>query len=562
MKFAKKLFAALLASLMIVGLLATTASAETITITVKNTAEDHVYAAYQVFSGTLSDAGVLSDVQWGSGIGDGAGLLAALKADDTFKEGGVNQFAAATDAAGVAKVLGGWSYNDPEVKAFADAVVEFKSAVCVTSAAQADGKYVITVPAVGYYLVMDTQAVGGADAATDYLLQVVKSVEVAPKVSAPTFNKSVNYELDSTYGKAIDAQVGDTVYFKLETKLPSLFEDYKQYVMIMQDTMPAGLKFKQVEDIYVAHAKGGHTSYLTNYVEDNAANLSLSAAKKYGYDNSTGKLTINFGDIKLNNQISAVNDTIVVKYSATVTDDVLFGLAGGLGNKNTATMYFSNNMNQNAAEFAGVNESEWQHGSITDYASVYSYQLEITKKDGLSGDILTGAEFYLYRDVADGSGNTTKMYAHTDANGVITSWSTATPARKLVSGDTDGDGEISDAEKTANTGKVVIKGLDALSYYLEEVKAPAGYNTPKAPLLVNITSGFTGQELTSLSGSVDGINGTSVIDTGLVSVTVNNTAGATLPTTGGIGTTIFYIVGGVLVLGAAAAFTMKKRNEA
>ena len=553
MKAFKKFFALLLATLMLSSL-AVTAMAEgenTITITINNEAPNHVYDAYQVFSGTLSDTGVLSDVDWGSGV-NGTNLLAALKSNAAFVEAGVNQFAAATDAAGVANVISKWSYNDQIVKTFADVVAANLTDVKTTSGAQENGKYVITVDVdkVGYYLIMDAQAVTGADAATDYLLQVVKSVEVAPKVSAPTFKKTVNNTLDGTYTEAMDAQIGDTVYFKLETTLPGLYNDYKQYVMIMEDVLPAGLEFNQVEDIYIAHAAGGQTSYFTNYTPGNNVTSDLDDEKQYGF--ADGKLTINFGDLKVTQSNPNLNDTITVKYSATVNADAVYGLNGSYGNTNTATLRFSNNMNQSFDEFDGENETDnWESGSLTDTANVYTYQLEVTKQDGLTKAPLKNAEFYLFRNFvekdAQDNETTVKKYAHTDADGVITKWDAETPSAPLVSDE---------------HGKFTIKGLDALVYHLEEVKAPDGYNTPKNDFVVTITSTISDHSLTALGGNVDGVPGTGDTATGIVSVAVNNTAGSTLPATGGIGTTIFYIVGGVLVLGAAAAFVMKRRNEA
>lgn len=543
MKTMKKLFALLLAVLMVMGM-ATTAMADPITITIANEATGHKYEAYQVFAGTLSSDGkVLTEVEWGSGV-DGTALLAALKSSDLFKKDSVNVFAGCANAADVAKVVSGWGFNDTTVKNFADMVAANLSSTCFTSGAQSNKQYVITVNEVGYYFVKDVQAVTGADAATDYLLHVTSNTAISPKISAPTFKKTVNIELDTTYHEAIDAQIGDTVYFKLETKLPSLYNDYKQYHMVMQDVLPEGLTFNKVEDIYVAHAAGGtSSSYLANYTEDNNTDRTMTYAKKYGFNDATSTLTINFGDLKITQQNPNLNNTFVVKYSAIVNSDAVFGLNGDLGNKNTATLYFSNNMNETDAATAAL-------GSLSDTANVYTYQLEVTKQDSADSKPLEGAEFYLYRNFAekDAHGNevNVKKYAHT-TNGVITEWSAATPAEKLVSG---------------ADGKFVVKGLDSLSYHLEEVKAPDGYNKMEDAVKVTIDATITDHTLTSLTGDADGIPGTGTVADGKVSVAVNNTAGSTLPATGGIGTTIFYIVGGVLVLGAGAAFVMKRRNEA
>ena len=574
MKTMKKLFALMLAVLMVMGM-ATTAMADDVTITITNKAPDHVYEAYQVFSGTLSSAGILSDIEWGSGV-NGDALLAALKASNKFEKEGVNQFAGCANAEAVANIISKWNADETPIKNFADVVAANLTNNKKTSVGQENDVYVITLPAVGYYFIKDAQAVTGNNVISDYMLYVAKSLEITPKDSEHTFTKTVNNTLDGTYTHAMDAQIGDTVYFKLETKLPSRFHDYKQYVMYMEDVLPAGLTFHRLEAIYVAHAAGGHTYYYNAeasnpadnaYSQDNSTTSALAYEKKFGFTGN--KLTVNFGDLKKTQTNPNLNDTITVKYSATLKDipnngavDVVFGNGdGGVGNQNTATVYFSNNMNQ-SKDAITADQTKWEYGSIKDTANVYTYQLEITKVDSRTQAPLTGAEFYLYRNVTNADNTTDKMYAHTDANGVITEWNTTTPTRKLVSGDTNGDGVISSDEKTANTGKFIIKGLDSLIYHLEEVKAPEGYNKMEESVVVTINGTISDHNLTNLAGSADSNVGTGTVSDGKLVVTVDNNPGTLLPTTGGIGTTIFYIVGGVLVLGAGAAFVMKRRNEA
>ncbi len=525
-KFLALLLAVMMLAAMVVGVSATE-TATPITITITNEAPDHVYEAYQVFAGSLSATGVLSDVEWGSGV-NGTALLAALKASDLFLKDGVNQFAACTDAAAVAKVLGSWSYNEAPIKNFADVISQNLSTTCYTSADQADDAYVITVDKVGYYFIKDTAAVSGEDAMTDYLLQVVKTIEVAPKTSAPTFKKTVNSTLEGTYAEAIDAQIGDTVYFKLESKLPSLYSDYKQYHVHMSDVLPDGLKAKAVENVYVQHASGSTTALTST---------------QYTSTLSDHEVFVDLGDVKSKLTLN-LNDTLVVKYSATVTTDAIMGQGeDGLGNLNTATLEASNNMNQPA----DTPNDEIEHGLMTDTASVYVYQLKVTKVDSLTKEPLEGAEFYLYRNRTNADSTTTKLYAHTDANGVITQWSEDTPETALRS---DEDGVF------------VIKGLDGIAYHLEEVKAPDGYNKMDAPVLLTMAATIKGQELTALSCTADGSRSVGTVADGLVAVSVNNTSGATLPATGGVGTTMFYIAGAALLLGAAVLIIVKKRKEA
>ena len=186
-------------------------------------------------------------------------------------------------------------------------------------------------------------------------------------------------------------------------------------------------------------------------------------------------------------------------------------------------------------------------GSLTDTASVYVYQLEVTKQDTLTKEALKGAQFYLYRNFTNTDGTTTKKYAHVDEEGIITEWSTNTPSTPLVSGE---------------DGTFVIKGLDSLAYHLEEIKAPDGYNKMEDPVLVTITARIDDQTLAALQCTADGTAGVGTVEDGLVTVAVNNTAGATLPATGGIGTTIFYVAGGILLLTAVVLLLTKKRREA
>lgn len=540
---AKRICSILLAVMLLASLLVVPASAEGYTITIKNEAAGHVYEAYQVFAAKeLDDNGVLTDITWGEGV-DGAALLAALKASDKFKNvNGESIFAGSSNAKEVANIMGGWSYNEPNVKHFADVVSQCLTDVCAVSGAHTGTTYVIDVEEIGYYFIMDTEAVEGTDAATDYLLQVIKSVEVSPKISAPTFHKTVNYELDSTYTDAIDAQIGDTVYFKLETKLPSLYNDYYQYRMFMQDVLPEGLEYVKVEDIYVAHAAGGHTSYLNSYVHDDATTTDVSDGKRYGFDEATRTLTVNFGDLKTTQQNPNLNDTFVVKYSAVVTADVVFGLAGDLGNKNVATMSFANNMNQTDAATADL-------GTITDTASVYVYQLNFNKQDSLTHAALKDAKFFLFRNIANPDGTTTKMYAHTDENGLIQSWSQQVPA-------------IENALVSDEEGNFCIKGLDSLAYHLEEVDAPKGYNTMEAPVLITLSATISNQELTGLTCTADGTATTGDVADGSADVVVYNTYGSTLPATGGMGTTVFYVAGAALLLTVAVILIAKKRKEA
>lgn len=139
--------------------------------------------------------------------------------------------------------------------------------------------------------------------------------------------------------------------------------------------------------------------------------------------------------------------------------------------------------------------------------------------------LLPGAEFRLYKTVGEET-----YYAKFDANGLLIGWTT--------------DATVAGVTMTSNGDKaLILNGLDAGTYHLEETKAPDGYNKLTAPVTVTITEEGKVNETT---------NGT---------VYVSNNAGATLPSTGGMGTTLFYVIGGGLMVAAVVLLVTKKRME-
>lgn len=593
MKTMKKLFALLLAVLMVMGM-ATTAMADDITITVKNAPDSHSYAAYQIFKGKLHE-GVLTELQWGSD-NLGSALLAELKKESSagtkyplFSKENVNLFGSATDAASVASVLVGWPYNEADIQKFADVVASVIYAnnsdtnsandipVAATAAAT-NGTCTLNVngTGTGYYLIVDTTANLTVEGATDFLLQIVGPTEVATKSSKPTFSKSVHTALEGTYTKVVDAEITDlvalsnleknsegkftaaamttlgtsnAVWFKLEAKLPSLFNFYNQYYLKFEDEVPAGLapiEGSSHNNVYLLHENNTRTILDV----ETAVKTNKNAANEVtGYT-----ISLDLGDfkqqLKEKNITFNLNDTIVLKYATRVVDKAILGKGATNGNKNTATMIFSADMNEKK-------DTGYKTAEMTDFASVYTYQATFTKVDSVSKVPLAGAKFILYRNRTIND-VLTPYYAIIDKDtGWITDWTPAeSDATKL---------ESSTVTKTGDTytgGTFTVKGLDALSYHLKEITPPDGYEPMKETVLFTINKEFgTDNTLKSVSITIDGGTFDGLVADGSVAGNINNTKGTVLPTTGGIGTTIFYIVGGVLVLGAGAAFVMKRRNE-
>ena len=199
MRKAKKLAAVLLSLTMAMLLTIPAFAAENYSITIRNDKTGHTYEAYQIFTGDVSsdaqqggneEGPILSNIVWGSGV-NGAGLLAALQEADAEKYGQCE------DAADVAEALGAENAAAADAAAFAEIAAEHLTDATGTANAPVDGNYVIEGLPAGYYLVKDQDGSleGDADAATEYIVQVLGNVAMEPKDSdIPTVEKKVSEE--------------------------------------------------------------------------------------------------------------------------------------------------------------------------------------------------------------------------------------------------------------------------------------------------------------------------------------------------------------------------------
>lgn len=566
--------AAILLSLTMMLLLAVPAfAAGAYSITIQNDKEGHIYEAYQIFAGDVDndaqqgsdvEGPTLSNIIWGSGV-DGtryAALLDALKADATIgaKFNGIDDAAAA-----IAAALDGATAAD--AAAFANVVSGFLSDT-LTQSTYDGGVYTIGGLDSGYYLVKDQDGSleGDADTATEYIVQVLGNVTMEPKDSdIPTVEKKVSeedYRLDDgygyTYNDVADWDIGDSVPFKLIGSIPDM-SAYDTYEYIFTDTLSNGLTL-QADTIKVYIARNPYDQ-VNNY-EPLVMGADYTLDVQNIGENGGGSFSIAFEDLKTNRYLTGANKEeyhyVIVTYDATLNANAEIGLPG---NPNSVDLQFSNNPNGD-----GLGRT------AEDTVIVFTYELDGTKVDGANVDTkLEGAEFVLF------NGGHTQV-ANIE-NGKLVGWV------NLPDGYNNGNYEEIPYEvweafnETTNVimtstaeGVFGVSGLDDGTYYLMEIKAPTGYNLLDHDLEIVIAAttengqtwnGVPANALTALTIAVDQGNAENGnAQTGAVGIQVTNNHGATLPETGGMGTTLFYVIGSLLVVGAGILLVVRFRMGA
>lgn len=483
--------AVLLAALVVAPSVALAEDA-TYTITMKTT-KDHTYEAYQVFTGDLSDDGKLSNIVWGNGV-DGDALLTALK--DNAKYG--TAFAECKTAADVAKVLGTYENKGEDIKALAKIIAANKTTVAGSGTTSISGL------AAGYYLVLDsTTTIPDGQTRSDFMLEVVKNVEVTAKDSTVTSEKKVDDKNDSnneesatTWQDSADYDIGDDVPFQLKATVAANYADYTKYELTFHDVQSAGLTFN-AESVKV-------------YVDD----TEVSSGFTVNSDPNDGcTFEIVFADLK---QIEAVKagSTVRVEYTSKLNEKAVIGAAG---NPNTSHITYSNNPN-----------STTETGKTPDdKVIVFTYKL-VANKVNENKEALKGAGFTLYK--------------------------------KNAAGEYVAVGEEIKGEQMTT---FEWKGLDDGDYKLVETTTPSGYNTMQ-PQEFSITATHdiesADPKLETLASTLKDF--TATLETGTIEGSIVNQSGSTLPSTGGMGTTLLYTIGGLLVAGSAVGLVARRKVSA
>lgn len=547
-RFASLATAAILAACAVVpatmSALPVSAADTTYSITVNNDAANHTYEAYQIFKGSLGTDNTLGNIEWGAGVNSTAtDFLTTIQA----VKGANNTapFTGKTTAKEIAEVLSANNTDSTLAINFADAISKFLStskATQDTQTADADNdgvkEYVLSDLTAGYYLVKDKDATqnGKDDAYTSFIMRVVANTTATPKSAKPTVDKQVLDETDDAeagategWGESADHAINESFQFKLTATLnaDAQYANYEQYKVVFTDTMSKGVTFESIESVKITgkSADGDDIAETVNAPGYTKSDITA------GTDGAQ-KWTLTIDDIKTAAPGIDLTKgaTVEVIYSAHLNADAIVSKKGATAevvNNNKVSLEYSNNPNAGGEGNLGKTPE--------DYVWVFTYGVDNTKVDQEQKP-LAGAGFKLYD--AAGTNEISLIY---DA--------TKNAYRPTAAGETGK--EMFSADKT---GVFNIIGLDAGSYQLKETTTPAGYNTCE-PIDIVISATHV-ENANAASADL-----TLKADTANMNNTIINQKGSTLPSTGGIGTAIFYVAGGVLVVGAGVLLITKKRAK-
>ena len=552
MKATQKLLSLALALATVLALGVSAAAAnETYSITIdgSNSAANHTFEAYQIFKGDLhiptdetenetpsaTQTKILSNIVWGAGV-DQEKVVDGKTLSQAFD----NKTAA---------VIANELTTTAEAEAFAKKVAPYLSSVHTDVSEKTNGKYVISGLSAGYYLVKDkdNSLSSTNDFYTAYMMKVVADVQATPKGEKPSLKKQIQNNNNgewSTTGN-VGFQRGDTVNFRLVTSVPDTTRYTGDYTYTITDTMTVGLtsNVKNADNVLIQINNTGDSILDKTYYTVTASQVQV---ENKTVDRFT--LSIDIKQAVADGKIAAGNELYIL-YSAVLNDKADFYQIGD-ANSNTAYLEYSNNPN-------GTGTGKTPESTV----NVWTFPATISKVDGAdTAKKLTGAKFVLSRNpnlkVAD---------MQCDENGVPT---VPTVTTDLIALHTGGiaDYEIATAEEikadtdityVVEMGSTIIAGFGEHDYYLYETKAPAGYNLLAEPVKFTFHASATMDLVTGDHAWLTLNDSTNKITT--MTFTIANNSGATLPETGGIGTTIFYAVGGLLVVGAGVLLVTRKR---
>ena len=563
-------------------------------ITVNKVTDDGIerkYVAYPLITGTLAEDGqTLTAMQWNTNISR-TNLETALKALDSTAFSGFS--GTTTTPADFAKMANNYVGED-DTKAQNLAKIFNDTNILPTTVGieleKAGDTYTKTGLDDGWYLIKDESTLNeNGNVFSANILEVRGNTPaITPKFSLPTLTKKI-VEVENRVD-CNTAAIGDIVHYEIKTKVPNV-QGYNKYFFIVEDNLSGGLTY--VEDSMNVSIKNVALS------PDSDSKKSTSTVGEYFIEKTGGTSGANthikviFEDflnyVKSNNL--QAGDDITIKYDARLNEYANIVSTGtNAGNPNTANLVYSNNPNHNYIgdtggnpDEPGTNDNAFVGETPEEKVNTYTTAIRIKKVDQ-DGQPLKGASFTLegtklksvrvvtgsqFEQANDGTYWKLKngSYTLTDPSALSEKEqnkyeSTTQKYKKIPANATVLNAEGEPLKITATVdddGYLTFSGLNAGSYTLKETGVPSGYNKAEDIAFtlaaeVKDKDSATWTNSSNVFGRLD--------SDAMFPTEIENVKGTTLPTTGGIGTKLFYIIGGLLVSGSLVLLITKKRMGA
>ena len=545
MKRLEKLFALLTVFAVMLGMSMSAFAAGQNSITVDKNFEGQEYALYKIFDATVNEArATASDMDSDTSVTVN-GIAYTLVDEETTADSGHGLTAtySITLADGSTKSVaaGDWfeyvnsSSKNIQIKENADITTEefrlfaqkygVKTGETLTAKENDDKDIRWTGLEDGYYFISTTT---GTLVTVD---SIAPNAIVKDKNSIPSVDKTVEENSTGEYQKQNDGEIGQTINYMTVIAAKKGGAGYK-----LLDKMSEGLTFDGISSVKVYKGSVSDDNLLTvdrEYTVTAGGEYSPAAE---GTPAVTADFTLEFKQAFLN---TITEDTdLIVTYSAKINDKAVINTA----EINKTTLVYGNNTR--------TAESE---------TKTFVWGIDLLKYDGedeSKATVLKDAEFVLYKKVQTEK-ESGIQYAKFDSNMKFAGWTdvdTETVENLLKKEKAYFSGKDATILVTDEDGKIAVTGLDQGEYFLIEVTAPAGYNKLDKEEKVEITSTVASAGLTNETDISSGTDGSTHVD-------VANNQGAVLPSTGGIGTTLFYIIGAILVIGAGAVLLIRQRRN-